>query len=224
MITSAKALPTPPRTLRFDITHHVGRIAVVEQLKGRTGVLTLGCLTIDSFETEQYLLFSAIDDHGRSVDHETCAKLFNVNAEVVEPRALTGDTERRLAAEVEQHIRATLNRSLEANSRHFNTVRERLDQWAEDKVLAAERALKDTKEQIKALRRQSRQAETLEEQHALQAKLQHLERRQRKQRQDIFTVEDEIEAKRDELIAGLEQRLAQNQHAERLFTIRWEVV
>ena len=87
-----------------------------------------------------------------------------------------------------------------------------------------QKALKDTKEQIKALRRQVRQAETLEEQHGLQEKLQQLEKRQRKQRQEIFTVEDELEEKRDELIAGLEKRLSQRQHAERLFTIRWEVV
>ena len=48
--------------------------------------------------------------------------------------------------------------------------------------------------------------------------------RQRKQRQEILTVEDEIEQKRDELIAGLEKCLSQRQKAKRLFTIRWEVV
>ena len=53
-----------------------------------------------------------------------------------------------------------------------NSVRGRLDQWAEDKILTAEKVLKDTKEQIKALRRQSRQVETLEEQRAIQERLQ----------------------------------------------------
>lgn len=223
VIGSAKALQTPPRTLRFDISHHSGRIAVIEALRGRRGVLTLSRLTIDSFETEEYLLFSAVDDEGRSVDHETCVKLFNVDGAIVEATAATADQERRLAAGIEQHIRATVNRSLEANSKHFNTVRERLEQWAEDKVLAAEKALKDTREQIKVLRRQSRQAETLDEQHTLQEKLQQLERRQRKQRQEIFAVEDEIDTKRDELIAGLEKRLARHQHVEHLFTVGWEV-
>lgn len=223
VIAAAKALPTPPLTLRFDITNHPARIAVVEELKGRAGILTLSRLTIDSFDTEEYLLLSAVDDDGRSVDPETCARLFNVDGTVCDASVLTADLERRLAAEIEQHTRATVNRSLEANSRHFSSVRERLEQWAEDKILAAEKALKDTKEQIKALRRQSRQVETLEDQHAIQEKLQQLEKRQRKQRQEIFTVEDEIETKRDELIAGLEKRLSQRQHAERLFTIRWEV-
>ena len=67
-------------------------------------------------------------------------------------------------------------------------------------VLAAEKALADTKEQIKALRRQARQAATLEEQHEIQEKIQKLERQQRRQRQEIFKVEDEIMEKRDALI------------------------
>lgn len=223
VIGAAKTLATPPATLAFDITNHPGRIAVVEDLKGRSGFMTLSRLTIESFETEEYLLFSGIDENGRSIDHETCAKLFNVDATINDSDVIGGRTEKRLAAETEQHIRATTNRSLEANNHHFNAARERLEQWAEDKILAAEKTLKDTKEQIKALRRQARQAETLEEQHRIQEKLQQLERRQRKQRQEIFTVEDEIEEKRDELIAALEKRLSQSQHAERLFTVRWQV-
>lgn len=90
-------------------------------------------------------------------------------------------------------------------------------------VLAAEKALKDTKEQIKALRRQARQAATLDEQHAIQEKIQKLEKQQRRQRQDIFKAEDEIMDKRDGLIDSLERRLAQKTEAVALFTIQWAV-
>ena len=223
VIDTAKALPTEPATLVFDITRHPGRIAVVEGLKGRSGHLTLNRLTIESFETEEYLLFSGVDDEGRSLDQETCIKLFNVDARLDGPETVSAQKDERLTAEAEQHIRAMVNRSLESNNRHFNAARERLEQWAEDKVLAAEKALKDTKEQIKALRRQARQAETLEEQHDIQERLANTERKQRKQRQEIFKAEDEIEERRDELIDALEKRLSQSQHVERLFTIRWRV-
>src|SRR3546814_21050091 len=91
-------------------------------------------------------------------------------------------------------------------------------------VLSAEKALADTKEQIKVLRRQARQAVTLEEQHSIQEKIQKLERQQRRQRQEIFTVADEIMEKRDSLIDQLERRLAQRTATEALFTIRWRVV
>ena len=90
-------------------------------------------------------------------------------------------------------------------------------------VLSAEKALLDTKEQIKALRRQARQATTLAEQHEIQEKIQKLERRQRRQRQEIFKAEDDIIEKRDQLIDSLERRLAQRVETETLFTIRWAV-
>jgi hypothetical protein len=71
--------------------------------------------------------------------------------------------------------KATISLSLEQNSAHFNQARDKLEKWADDMVLSAEKALTDTKEQIKVLRRQARQAVTLEEQHSIQEKIQKLE-------------------------------------------------
>jgi superfamily II DNA or RNA helicase len=224
VIEQAKAAETPVAELRFDISSHPGRVALVEALKGRSGWLTLRHLTVSAFETEEYLLFSAIDDAGRSIDQEACTKLFGIPATVHECAVLPPDLSARLDAEADQHVRATLNRSLEANNKHFAIARDRLEQWAEDKIFAAEKALKDTKEQIRMLRREARQATTLEEEHGFQSRIQELERRQRKQRQDIFAQEDEIAEKRDELIAGLQKRMQRAPASETLFTIRWSVV
>lgn len=224
VIETAKALPTPLAEICFDVSRHPGRVALAEGLRGKKGHLTLRRLTVNSFETEEYLLFSGIDDDGKSIDQETCTKLFSVGGAEKTLSELPDTVLTRLAAEADQHARATISRSLEANSKHFNIARDRLEQWAEDKIIAVERSLKDTKEQIKALRREARQAETLEAQRELQQKLQQLEQKQRRQRQEIFKVEDEIEARRDELIAGLEKRLSQSNHSETLFTIRWSVV
>lgn len=223
VIERAKSGATPIAELRFDISAHPGRVAIVEALKGRSGWLTLRRLTVKAFETEEYLLFSGIDDAGRSIDQEACAKLFAVSATVYDDVS-PSNLETRLDAEADQHVRATLNRSLEANNKHFAVARDRLEQWAEDKIFAAEKALKDIKEQIKMLRREARQATNLEEEHSFQTRIQDLERRQRKQRQDIFIQEDEIAEKRDDLIAGLQKRLQHGQSSETLFTIRWSVV
>src|SRR3546814_18882513 len=65
----------------------------------------------------------------------------------------SGDTipeaaRQRLAAEADRHAKATVSRSLEQNSAHFNQARDKLEKWADDMVLSAEKALDDTKEQI----------------------------------------------------------------------------
>lgn len=218
-----KALPTPAAEVRFNITDHPVKISLVERLKGKSGALTLTRLVIDSFTTEEYLLFSGMTDDGTSLDEETCEKLFHCQG-AVQPATIPPSLTERLRQAAERHVAATISRSLECNNRHFQEERERLEKWADDLVLAAEKELADTKAQIKALNRQARQATTTEEQHAVQMRIRDLEKRQRRQRQKIFDVEDEINAKRDELIDQLEKRMAQRTTTETLFTIRWSVV
>ncbi|MCA7961115.1 SNF2-related protein [Burkholderia multivorans] len=224
VLAQARDADTPAAEILFDISRHPTRIAVVEALRGQRGYLTLTRLTIESYEREEHLLFSGFTDDGAPLDPETMEKLFQCGGCVAGTATIPDTVSRRLAAESERHAQATLSRSLEQNNRYFHEAREKLERWADDMVLSAEKALADTKEQIKALRRQARQATTLAEQHAIQEKLQKLERQQRRQRQEIFRIEDEIMEKRDQLIDQLEQRLAQRTQAETLFTIRWAVV
>ena len=223
VVDGAKALPTPTARLVFDVTHHPVRVRVVEALRGKGGYLALTRRAIESYEREEYLLFSGFDERGVSLDQETMEKLFACAGRTDAGDGIPAAVLQRLAAESQRHAQATISRSLERNSQHFNEAREKLEKWADDMVLSAEKALVDTKEQIKALRRQSRQATTLQEQHQIQEKIQKLERQQRRQRQEIFKVEDEIMEKRDALVESLERRLAQRTESETLFTIRWAV-
>lgn len=64
----------------------------------------------------------------------------------------------------------------------------------------------------------------LQEQESIQRELSELERKQRRQRQEIFAVEDEIIEKRDALIESLQQRLQEKTDTQSLFTLRWQVV
>jgi len=223
VLLAGKTCPTPVAEVAFDVTSHPARIALVEQIKGKAGHLILQHLRIDSFEREEYLLFSGFTDDGRSLDQETCAKLFNCAGAVTGNSIVADNVQGHLAGDADRHVRATIHRSLEANNRHFNEAREQLDKWAEDMEVAAQKELDDTKRQIRALNRQARQATTVQEQHALQDKIRQLEQKKRRQRHHIFDVEDEITAKRDQLIEALERRMQQKTAVTPLFTIRWKV-
>jgi hypothetical protein len=223
VVEVAKSQETPLAHLTFDISQHPTRIAVIEQLKGLSGWLVLQAVTIESFEREEYLLFSGFSDDGDSLDPETCGKLFHCRATTGSAPSLASELRRRLDAEAVRHAEGTIARSLEANNRFFREEQDRLDRWADDMVLAVEKALSDTKAQLKALKRQARQATTTDEQHALQVRIREQERKQRRQRQEIFDAEDEIQDKRDALINALERRLKQSTSADTLFTIRWSV-
>jgi superfamily II DNA or RNA helicase len=224
VLEAGKGLPTPAARVAFDISGRPTRISLVEALKGRSGWLHLQRLVIDSFEREEYLLFSGVDDEGRSIDQEAMEKMFHCEAKAEPLPSVPSDVEIRLSAEAERHAKATISRSLEENNRHFHEARERLEKWADDMVVAAEKELKDTKERIKALNRQARLATTTEAQHAIEEQVKDLEKQKRRQRQRIFDVEDEIMAKRDDLIVKLERKMRQRTDTEPLFTIRWSVV
>jgi hypothetical protein len=77
-------------------------------------------------------------------------------------------------------------------------------------LTSAEKALKDNKLKLMGLKRQARQALSMEDAQRL--------------RQEIFAVEDEIDARRDALIAALEKRLHRARCSQPLFTVRWAVV
>jgi hypothetical protein len=224
VIDRGKNCSTPVAAVAFDVSNYPARMSMVETIKGQSGWLHLHHLAIDSFDREDYLLFSAFTDAGKSLDQETCERLFNCSATVEPLDGITGDAKNRLAAESNIATSAAIASSLEENNKLFSEERERLERWAEDMVVTAEKELADTKAQIKAVRRQSRLAATLDEQNDLQQKLRSLEKKQRRQRQQIFEVEDQISEKRDKLIDGLQQRMSQKTKTAPLFTIRWRVV
>jgi hypothetical protein len=224
VIDQAKATDTPVASIVFDVTNHPTRLHVVEAMRGKAGYLTLCWQTIESFETEDYLLFSGFTDEGHSIDQETFDKLFQCDGQILPASSTLPELPAtRLEQESTRHASANINRSLEANNRHFQQAREKLEKWADDMLLAAEKDLRDTKEKLKALQREARQANTLDDQHRIQQEIRKLEKLQRRQRQEIFNTEDEIISKRDELITSLEKRLSRSTHRDTLFTIRWSV-
>lgn len=72
-------------------------------------------------------------------------------------------------------------------------------------------------------KRKARTVETKEVQKQFQQEIKALERQQRRQRQAIFDVEDEIEQRRDDLIEALERRMRQKSTTHHIFIIRWKL-
>ncbi|WP_182342460.1 SNF2-related protein [Comamonas koreensis] len=214
---------TPVATLKLDYSKHGARVSVIERLRGLSGWLTLARLEVSAFETSETLLFSGLTDDGQVLDQETCEKLMAIPA-ADKPTPLSTAAPEVLIANSQRAVAATIAQVLEANQRLFNEERDKLERWADDKLLAAEEALKNTKARIAQLKRDARKAVTLQEQDGIQRELSELERKQRRLRQEIFAVEDEIIAKRDELIASLQQRLQEKTSSETLFSVRWQLI
>src|SRR5208282_6064956 len=107
VVDAAKALETPPAQIVFDVSHHPTHIHAVEALRGKNGFLTLTRLVVDSYEREEYLLFSGFDENGAALDQETMEKLFGCSGRVEFDDAVPAAMHQRLPAEAERHAKAT---------------------------------------------------------------------------------------------------------------------
>lgn len=223
VIERGKALDTPTTVLGFDLDAHPARVSQLEPLRGKSGYLRLHQLTVESYETEDFLLLTAhLDDDGRpgaSLDPETAGKLLACTCIETAATSIPGTHARCLDAESRRHREATLSQSIERNNRHFRLATEQIDHWANDKIRAAEDNLIRINTEICALRNQTRQAPTLGEQYQLQEEIRRAEKRKRRARREI----DDIENQRDQLIADLESRLSQGQSHQIHFDIRWRI-
>jgi len=222
VLENARTNTTPKATIVFNYQNHPTKVSVAEQLKGQSGWLSLNLLRIEALQVEEHLVFTGITDKGQLIDGEACKKLFNVGG--VKQSDITESIPELLSKNQTRQLEAKLAQAMDTNNKYFQDERDKLEKWADDKILASEQALADTKNQIRALKRESRHAISVEDQQGFQKKIRNLEKRQRRQRQEIFDVEDEIIEKRDELIDALEKRLKQKTEVKELFTVRWQVI
>lgn len=222
-IDQGKALPAEPAHVQFNLTGYDARLAALEPLKGKSGWLMLNRLVIEALEREEYLLLSGYVDDGQRLDHDLLDQLFRLDGRTI-ASAPSGPHIKELKADADRFAQATIRRSLEENNLHFQERRDQLYRWADDVVKVAERDLTQVKAEVRAANRDTSLATTIVEQKRAQEVVRELERKKRKARQRIFDIEDEIENKRDALIAALEKRMVQSTQTLPLFMLRWSVL
>ncbi|MBK1835536.1 SNF2-related protein [Roseibacillus ishigakijimensis] len=227
VLAQGQALATPAAALTFDLDAHPTKISQLDPLRGKSGYLRLHQLTVQSYETEHFLLVTAhLEEDGQpgpTLDPETAERLLTCTCTASEPATLPPLHRERLDEAARRHREATLSQSIERNNRHFRLATEQIDRWADDKIRAAEAQLVQVKAEIRALRNQARQAETLEDQHRLQEDIRRAEKRKRRARREIDDIEDDIENQRDQLISELEGRLSQGQSEQEHFSIHFHI-
>lgn len=100
---------------------------------------------------------------------------------------------------------------------------EKLDDWADDLKVALEREIKDIDRQIKEAKRAATLALSLEEKLAGQKQIKALESQRNGKRRAFFDAQDEIDQRREQLIADIEGKLQQKGDSVELFTVRWRL-
>jgi superfamily II DNA or RNA helicase len=223
LVAAAKSRPLECRELTFDYAQRNGRVALVESLIGKSGWLRVRQLSVTALETEDSLLFAGVTDDGIPLDHEVCTKLLGLPADTgpvaTIPEADAATLEKALAGEAKR----VLDDAMERNQTYFDAESEKLDRWAEDLKDNLESEIKDLERDIRDAKKQARLVVELKEKIEAQKRIKDLEHRRNEKRKSLFIAQDEIESKKDALIADVEARLEQLNVAEDIFTIRWRL-
>lgn len=224
VLDKGRRLITPIAEIVFDLSKHPSKISMLANTNEKTGWLELNQLTLQSFASEEHLVFTAVTDNGKVLDEEFCELLFRLHGQVADEEPNIASTlDKQLATTAKRQLDARLSKALDENNEYFKRERLKLEAWAADMLLAAEQELEDVKVQIKQAKKEARLAETMEEQKRAEVDVQKLNRLQRRKRQELFDTEDQIEDRRDEMIQALENQMHQESTTQRLFKIRWQI-
>jgi ERCC4-related helicase len=223
VLEKVKEKQLQPAFLTFDLTGYKGNVAILDELKGQQGWLSVMAVSVDSFESSDYLMAYGIANNGITLTEDQAKRLLTLPAKNTTQDSNTID-ESLIMKSGETYLDALLKTLSERDNNYLKFETEKLTKWAEDRMNAAELAIKETKAKIKELNREAQKTVDSTAQLKIQEQLQDESRKQKKQRQEIFIVEDEIAEMRDKMISDIQKRMKQEITKTHLFTINWKLV
>jgi ERCC4-related helicase len=223
VLEKVKEKQLQPASLTFDLTGYKGNVAILDELKGQQGWLSVMAVSVDSFESSDYLMAYGIANNGITLTEDQAKRLLTLPAKNASENSKEVD-ETLVLKSGETYLDALLKTLSERDNNYLKFETEKLTKWAEDRMNAAELAIKETKAKIKELNREAQKTVDPTSQLKIQEQLQDESRKQKKQRQEIFIVEDEIAEMRDKMISNIQKRMKQEISKTHLFTINWKLV
>ncbi len=213
-----------PSCLRFNLAAYPGgRLADVEQLRGKAGWARVGKLHIATPKiTREHLVFSVVTDDGATIPAETFERLFHVPAKnepvdggVPEKQLKTAEAERR---------KALLEEAEQQNAEWLDLESEKLDGYAADLERAFETEVKAVESEIRDAKKAMRGSTlTMAEKLAEKRRISGLEGKRDKLKAEFFDRRATIRAEVEAMLDQIQESLKLEPVLTDLFTIRWEV-
>ncbi len=214
------AAPCPAAVLRFRLNTEGPRTAVLDELRGRRGWLSLDRLRFRGFAEEEQLVLTGLTDSGAGLPAETLQQLLLLPAQAT---ARTQEPPAELRERSAQARQAATVQAAERNEASYRRREQQVLDLCEDLMKGAEADLEELRSQEKEQLKLSRRAPTLEEKQASLRRLDELGREKLRARERLFRVEDEASLKRQAMLAELDRLLEQQVEVEEVFAVAFEV-
>lgn len=208
----------------FDYSDHPSRIAVLKPLVGKSGFLKVSSYTVEAFEAEDTVVVSAVDENNVPLEPEIIKKIFALSAMSSAPCVVPPIQYKKLEELEQGSIAVTSTQIAERNNEFFDDEMTKMDNWAEDVKKALELDLRKLDIDIKAAKTSAKKIVNLEEKLKAQRAIKDSEKKRNEMRKKLYEAQDEVEAKKEELLETIEAQLKQRSTLKPLFTIAWKIV
>lgn len=223
VIQSASAKQLPDAEVTFNYTESKKKIAILDDLKGKSGFLKCSKLTMTALETEDRLVFIGVSDDGEVVDEQQARRLFDLPAETGGGTNIPEAVRDHLDSALKSQKKLILDEASLRNGSWFDAEMEKLDHWAEDRRSSLKAELADLDANIKETKKAARLAGSLPEKLEKQRLVRSLDTKREEAWRSYDQASREVDQQKDTLLDEISHRLEQHMDEIRLFMIRWTV-
>ncbi len=224
ILNDIKSRPSDEAEVAFNYSNNQTIITVLQPLIGKGGILKISNLTVESFESEDHILFSAITDDGDVLEPEVIKKIFQLSATIGGQYAISPKLKTEIDELENKYLKITTSQIAERNGSFFDHEVDKLDNWAEDVKKALELDLRKLDIDIKTAKTNAKKILNLDEKLIAQREIKDWEKKRNEMRKRLFETQDDVELKKEKLLETVESRLTQQSKLEPLFTIRWQII
>jgi len=224
ILSKIKSSQTPVAEVVFDYKSNKSIISALVPLIGKQGVLKISNFSVGSFEEEDRLLATALDDSGERIEQDAIKKLFSLPASQVLPTTITDGQRSDLDLFERDSVDLVSEQIMERNGEFFEQEVDKLDKWAEDMKKSLEIELKKLDIDIKALKTNAKKIVILEEKVKFQKQIKESEKKRNEMRQKLYESQDDVDRRKESLIELVEGQLKQKSSLTEIFIIKWKVI
>lgn len=208
----------------FDYSNSPVKISVLEPLLGKSGWLNATLVSIESFETEDHIVFDCFDEDYQPIESQIAEKLFLLDGVKGNPVYYPTELSLQSAALKKIFIQDILDENIRRNGRYFDDECEKMDKWADDLKISLEKEIKDLDAEIKLRKSEVRKMINLKDKVDGQRSIKELEKKRNEKRRSLYAAQDQIDTQKDDLISEIEARMRHSISEEPLFSIKWILI
>jgi hypothetical protein len=172
------------------------------------------------------MLISCFCENGEKIYCDIAEQMLTLNGS--ERKSVGILPERNIVQAINDEISAQradiITDSADRNRNFFEEEMDKLDSWADDVKAGLEKELHDLDAEIKLRKNEAKRTSRLEEKVKMQRLIKDLEKKRSEKRMNLYQAQDDVDAKKEDLLSKVEAMLAQKVQQTKLFTIKWRIV